>query len=147
MQVTIDDGEIVFIYFYNKRGQEAVELMTTIVAGRCRFQTTSAAIRRDPSLHTPAIIQFLEKVRNGDTNQSKDVPLQTSSKSYSLSPQQKVQLNQHLTKYIGPMAAVICEDHLDSASDITTAINLLAAEIPSAEQAEKFKEIVTKELQ
>ena len=147
VQIMIDEGEIVYIYFYNKRGQEAVELMTTIVAGKCRFQTTTAARRRDPSLHTQTIIQFLQNGKNGVANQSQDAPPKVPSKSFALTPQQKDILEQHLKKFIGPMAAVICEDHLDSASDMITAIDLLASEIPSAEQAEKFKGTVPKELQ
>ncbi len=64
LQIMIENGEIVFISFYNKRGQAAVEFMPTIVAGKSRFQSSSTVIRRDPSLQTQKIIEFLEKETN-----------------------------------------------------------------------------------
>ncbi|EKD38166.1 MAG: hypothetical protein ACD_75C00842G0001, partial [uncultured bacterium] len=38
VQLVLDKGEIVFIFFSSKRGEEALALMSTIRAGRYRFQ-------------------------------------------------------------------------------------------------------------
>lgn len=56
----------------------------------------------------------------------------------SLSDEQKRILEEGLAFYIGPMASFICEDHLEKAGDVASAIERLAAEIPEAAQAKSF---------
>ncbi len=139
-QVIIDKGEIVFIYFFNKRGEEALELMSTIRAGRYRFQE-GAVTRRSPLPSTDAILQSLlsgQKVTDQVVEKRLTGP--------GLSQEQKNILESCLAGYIGPMAGIICEDHLGVASDLQAAIDALAAEIPSPEQAEKFRAMVLEKL-
>jgi hypothetical protein len=40
------------------------------------------------------------------------------------------------------MAAIICEDHFQTASSLAEALNTLAAEIPSPTQEKKFRQLV-----
>lgn len=132
-QLILDKGEIVFIYFFNKRGEEALELMSTIRAGRYRFQE-GAVSRRDP---LPSTDYILESLGGG-----KKIAAQVSEKRATdsvLSQEQKNFLETCLAEYIGPMAGIICEDHLDIVADLQAAIDALATEIPSSEQAEKFR--------
>lgn len=139
-QVILDKGEIVFIYFFNKRGEEALELMSTIRAGRYRFQE-GGVTRRSPLPSTDAILQSLlsgQKVIDQVTEQRLNGP--------GLSQEQKNVLETCLAGYIGPMAGIICEDHLGVASDLQAAIDALVAEIPSPEQAEKFRVMVLAKL-
>ncbi len=58
-QIVLEKGTIVFVYFYNKQGQEALELMLTIQAGRYRFQKNATSPRRNKLPPTPDILQFL----------------------------------------------------------------------------------------
>jgi hypothetical protein len=44
------------------------------------------------------------------------------------------------------MAGIICEDHLDVATNLQAAVDALAAEIPSSDQAKKFKAIALEKL-
>jgi hypothetical protein len=44
------------------------------------------------------------------------------------------------------MAGFLCEDHLGDAVDLQTAIDALVAEIPSTEQAQKFRAMVLEKL-
>ena len=139
-QLILDKGEIVFIYFFNKRGEEALELMATIRAGRYRFQE-GAVSRRDPLPSTESILQSLSGAQQiialGSENRSTDS---------ALSQEQKNFLETCLAGYIGPMAGIICEDHLDVVADLQAAIDALVAEIPSPEQAEKFRVMVLDKL-
>jgi hypothetical protein len=140
-QIILDKGEIVFVYFFNKRGEEALELMATIHAGRYRFQE-GAVTRRTPLPSTDAILQSLlsgqkivgQKIVNKVGEQRPAGP--------GLSQEQKDVLETCLAGYIGPMAGILCEDHLGNATDLKTAVDALVAEIPSAEQAEKFRAMV-----
>ncbi len=135
-QLTLDRGEIVFIYFFNKQGEEALELMSTIQAGRYRFQD-GAVSRRSPLPSTDDILQFLIGKQKIANQVSENRPTGTG-----LSQEQKTVLESCLAEFIGPMAGIICEDHLGIATDLHAAIDALVAEIPSAEQAEKFKLMV-----
>jgi hypothetical protein len=145
-QVMLDKGEIVFVYFFNKRGEEALELMSTILAGRYRFQE-GAVTRRTPLPSTDAILQsFLsgQKIAGQKIAGQKIVSKVSEPRPAGpgLSQEQKDVLETCLAGYIGPMAGILCEDHLSDATDLKTAVDALVAEIPSAEQAEKFRATV-----
>ena len=130
-QIVIENGEIVFVYFYNKQGQEALDLMLTIKAGRYRFEKNSTSPRRNTLPTTEKILEHL----SGGRLKATSSPRSTGG----LTSEQKQFFETILAEYIGPMAAIICEDHLDHAPDIATAVDALASEIPSEEQAEKFR--------
>ncbi|BHH84853.1 DUF4388 domain-containing protein [Desulforhopalus sp. 52FAK] len=137
-QIVLENGTIVFVYFYNKQGQEALELMLTIQAGRYKFQENATSPRRNKLPPTQDILQFLSQTDNTKTL-AKTEPLTEAEVLPQLTDEQKSILESILAEFIGPMAAIICEDHLDSTPDITAAINTLASEIPSPLQGEKFK--------
>ncbi len=140
-QVMIEKGKIVFIYFFNKRGQAAIDLMKTIAAGTYRFQEGTVNYRPMDLPDTRVILQTLAGVENDGYPE-----LETGSGSVEetsvLSPAQRSVLEECLADYIGPMAGIICEDYLGTVPDVATAVDLLAAEIPSAAQGEQFKEQV-----
>jgi hypothetical protein len=139
-QLILDKGEIVFVYFFNKRGKEALELMSTIRAGRFRFQEGTVT-RRTPLPPTDAILKSLidgHKI----ADHPQDIEHKQAGGGSGLNQEQKTVLESCLAGFIGPMAGIICEDHLDVAVNLQAAIDALAAEIPSPEQAKKFKAMV-----
>lgn len=147
-QLMIEDGNIIFLYFFNKRGKDGLKLMTQIKAGRFRFQDGPINAKPMDLPSTPEIIDFLRSAASGqepDAVPETTVPPVATEKSEpvaaggGLTPEQKDTLEDILAIYIGPMAAIICEDHLDSAPDVDAAIEALAAEVPSADQAANFK--------
>ncbi|TKB08417.1 DUF4388 domain-containing protein [Desulforhopalus sp. IMCC35007] len=127
-QIVIENGKIVFVYFYNKQGQEALDLMLTIKAGRYKFQKNATSPRRSPLPSTEKILDHLSGGR-----------LAAVKVAGGLSSEQKQFLEAALAGYIGPMAAIICEEHLDFVPDMAAAVDALASEIPSEEQAKKFR--------
>lgn len=131
-QIVIENGAIVFIYFYNKQGQEALELMLTIQAGRYKFQKNATSPRRNKLPPTIDILNFLY-------GKCKSEAVRKATVHTGLTDKQKQILQTVLAEYIGPMAAIICEDHLDSVPDLASAIKALASEIPSPEQGQKFR--------
>jgi len=139
-QLMLERGEIVFVYFFNKRGEEALELMSTIRAGRYRFQP-GAVSRRMALPSTDVILANL----SGD-QQSADQVKGKRPTGPGLSQEQKTVLETALAGFIGPMAGIICEDHFDRVADLQAAIDALVAEIPSPDQAEKFKVLVREKL-
>jgi hypothetical protein len=132
-QLVLENGKIVFVYFFNKRGEKAVELMSTIRAGRYRFQEGSVS-RRDSLPSTENILQSLIGGQRVVDQVSEKL-----SAGPGLSQEQKNILETCLAGYIGPMAGIICEDHLNVVADLPAAIDALVSEIPSPEHAEKFR--------
>jgi hypothetical protein len=145
-QMMLDKGEIVYIFFSSKRGQEALELMSTIRDGRYRFQEGTAIARRMQLPPTQAILQTL---RNGSGLIEASVRDQAETKASvgsGLSAEQKSVLESCLAECIGPMAAIICEDHFNSVGDLAAAIEALSGEIPSPGQVKKFRDMVKERL-
>jgi len=142
-QIMLDRGEIVFIFFAGKRGQEALDLMTGIGEGRYRFQEGGVVSRRMPLPPTKDILQAL---RSGAAQASSSADEARTPDGGGLTSEQKAVLETCLADCIGPMAAIICEDHFASVSSLQAAVDALAAEIPSPGQATKFREMVARGL-
>jgi hypothetical protein len=140
-QMMLDQGEIVFIFFAGKRGQEALNLVTEIREGRYRFQEGGVVSR---GMQLPPTQDILRALSSGSAQASSPADEAHAPDGNGLSPEQKTVLETCLTDCIGPMAAIICEDHFASASSFQAAVDALAAEIPSPGQARKFREMVAK---
>ena len=144
-QIAIERGKIVFLYYSNKRGREALDLMPEIEFGRFRFQEGSVSAMRSEAVPTEEILLFLaaasgEAEQRGELATHSEVVTraQYTGESVLTDKQQQI-LEESLTLYIGPMASLICEEHLTSVSGWHDAVQRLAAEIPDVAQAEKFR--------
>ena len=147
-QIKLEEGEIVFVFFSSKRGQEALDLMSTIHDGRYRFQEGGGVSRR---MQLPPTSNILEALRASGLGQSSSPVRQQHIGEEGLignglSPKEKNVLENCLADCIGPMATIICEDHFGSSSDLKATIDALAGEIPSPEQVKKFREMVAERL-
>lgn len=140
-QVILENGEIVFVYCAGKRGDEAIDLLAGVQAGRFRFQT-GGVVRRDPLPPTLSILSFL----NGERSNAIDTIDTDTVQGVQLSEEQRTSITIALAMYVGPLADFICKDHLGSAATLEEAIEKLASEIPSPVQASEFKKAVLKQL-
>jgi len=145
-QIVVENGSIVFLYYFNKRGHDAMMLLSEIESGRYKFQEGSIPSMRTPALVTEDILRYLSAASSGseETTRAGDdvsnITAQQATTIESLSDEQKRILEESLAIYIGPMASFICEDHLEKAGDVTSAIKRLAAEIPEEGQARSFSD-------
>lgn len=143
-QVVVDSGNIVFLYYFNKRGQDALKLLPEVESGRFRFQEGSIPSMRIETLITEDILRFLSAATGEFEKSGKaDLPAvhekeKTTEGGVSLTEEQKRMLEEGLALYIGPMASFICEDHLSREIDMKLAIERLAGEIPEDGQAKLF---------
>jgi hypothetical protein len=138
-QMMLDRGEIVFIFYAGKRGHEALNLLTTIREGRYRFQEGGVVSRGVPLPPTREILLTLSSGPGQVPSHANDAH---APEGRGLSAAQKNLLESCLADCIGPMAAIICEDHFSSAGSFQATVDALAAEIPSPGQARKFREMV-----
>lgn len=142
-QIMLDGGTIVFVYFFTKRGKDALSLMMEIEAGRFRFQEGKITAKPMNLPPTPEILEYL--MSGAKPSEVVNLtPAQSDTRS-TVPPERQLSLEDRdnlefmLSKYIGPMAAIICEDTLDSVSDLEAAVEALASEIPEATKAEEFR--------
>ncbi len=143
-QILFEDGEITSIYFFNRHGREALEKMSTIKVGRYRFQEGFTPVRKRVDLpNTAVIIEKLEKLC-GEESSVKTV--QSPGSGGEISEEEKSVLEKCLVEYIGPMAAIVCEDYFHGEMELQEIVEKLALEIPSPQQAMKFREEVLKKL-
>jgi hypothetical protein len=139
-QILFKDGNIVSIYFYNMHGREALEKMSVIEVGRYRFQEGFASIRRKSDLPETSVILATLDGFCGDKSSADSA--QPISSEGGLTDEQKSILEKCLVEYIGPMAAIICEDHFFGGAGLRETVDKLTSEIPSPQQAAQFKEEV-----
>lgn len=144
-QIVLDKGEIVFVFFSSKRGEEALALMSTIQEGRYRFQAGGVIPRRMALPPTEAILEMLARGAAPATRTAGKNEV-ASAAGDGLSLEQKETLQACLAECIGPMAAIICEDHLGANLPLDKIVDALAEEIPSPDQAQKFRELVVARL-
>ncbi len=143
-QIMLDRGNIVFVYFFTKRGKDALSLMMEIEAGRFRFQEGRITVKPMNLPPTSEILDYLmsgakpsEVINIAPTQSTAAAQIQPDKQ---LSSAEREKLEFMLSKYIGPMAAIICEDTLDTVPDLQTAVEALASEIPDGAKAEKFRD-------
>lgn len=149
----VDKGSIVFLYYFNKRGQDALKLMPEIVSGRYRFQEGTVPAMRSELLLTEDILRYLSAPA-GDGAVTEEEPKTAAeppggsaeAQAAGLTSQQRQILEEGLAIHIGPMASLICEDHLRDGIDPRSAVELLAAEIPAEGAASIFREEMQRRL-
>lgn len=145
-QIMLDKGEIVYIFFSSKRGQEALSLMSTIQDARYRFQEGGSVSRRMQLPPTQTILQALASGSGQASPPKQSGRVEKVVFGNGLSDEQKHVLETCLADCIGPMAAIICEDHFNSAGDLHAIIDALVLEIPSPMQVQKFRAMVNERL-
>lgn len=138
-QLVLNDGDINYIYFFNKRGDEALRLIPEIEKGRVRFSESSAPELRCELPSTEEILRYLSAAAG--------LAVKRAASAYAggmLNGEQKQALKEGLALFIGPMATIICEEYLEEEQDLAGAIEKLALEIPSDEHAGKFRSVMQK---
>jgi hypothetical protein len=64
----------------------------------------------------------------------------------TLSDKAKTVLEQELVEFIGPMAAIICEETWNSVGELEAALEVLSRELPDPGQVVRFRQNVLKRL-
>lgn len=139
----IAEGEIVFIYYFNLHGIEALDAMGEIANARHNFQEGMITNQRSPLPPTAEILNTLAEIKTQSaTLNDSFVPAPV----FECSDEQRSVIETRLAEYIGPVAPFICDDILKSVLDLDTALSKLAEEIPSEEEARQFLKEVQAQL-
>ena len=142
-QVHLHAGQIVFVLCRGRRGRDALGIMRTMRRARLSIDAAGAVNGAGAVPPTATILAYL----GGALDQLPDAPAPAGSLHVGgqaavtdfLTPQLRLACQQAVTRYIGPMAEIICAEHFDSALDARALAQALAAEIPGHDQAARFK--------
>ena len=137
-QLALDKGRIVYLYHAGRVGLRALEDMARIQAGRYRFQPGNSSL---PRLDLPDTASILAALAGGPM-----LGASAGSKADPLTPTQKSVLESCLAEFVGPIAGILCDDHLPSAVDLDSAIKALERELPSEVQVQQFRNMVRSKL-
>lgn len=140
-QISIQNGEIVFLFSHGKRDLNALPLLLNIKSGTVNFSKGVVPIKTT----LPATADILEYLANASVNATFTNgdellfarPLSTSAKTV---------LEQALKEFIGPIASLVCADHFRTVVTLDAAIEALADEIPTPAAAARFRELARQRL-
>ncbi len=145
-QASLNNGEIVSLFCQNKRGADALPLMLKIKAGRHHFKAGPVS-RSDASLpSTGEVLRTLNAAENRHVAGISTSDARTAPAGLGVSDETRATLEETLAEYIGPVAAVICPEHLAKAPDLESALHALAGEIPDPTRAQQFMEDVLEKI-
>jgi len=135
-RLNLNAGEIDFISFHNKRGADALAMLSNIQAGRLRFEAGHTAGKE--TIDLPSTVDILEYLHNPVGTQSAPASSAPKHTGMALSATHRVMIEEVLTEFIGPMASIVCEEELNAASNLESGLMRLAALIQESSQAQDF---------
>jgi hypothetical protein len=143
-QIHIKGGSIVKLLWRGRRGDEALLVMRTLHQASLRFDEGYVAEDAPDAGSTADILAFLA----GDGPPAARAPREPAAPAAcaALAPEVQATFERIMLKYIGPMAQIVCADCFAQSSDPRTLARALAGEIPSQEQAARFRSEVARAL-
>ncbi len=141
----VDNGNIVGCRFRFKRGIDAMPMILEMEAGHYSFVQGPTG-PADGSL--PATDELLEMLDNNELSTPTDLPIQGET---NLSALPSI-ITGELTRYLGPIAAVLVEDYLDEVGPardsgaLQKMITSMASEIADITKRDEFTKAVLDKL-
>jgi len=154
-RIGLRDGEIVSLVFRNRRGLETIEPMRRITGGRSSFSDTVVDRGGPGDLPATADLLALLAGRTLAPLPAKpvaapvDPPSPPPRGAAAPAPQlAKVQaaIEAELTEFVGPIAPLLCREHLARATaagpplDVAALIDSIAREIGDRAKADRFRQ-------
>ncbi|NJN45299.1 MAG: DUF4388 domain-containing protein [Candidatus Competibacteraceae bacterium] len=144
-QVSLENGNIVYLFFNKQRGEDALQALRQVTGGHLRFTPGTIPTFRSELPPAEQVLDFLQPQGAGDSQPSvasAEIPTPQPTIASVLTEQEKSILQEELTEFVGPMAVIVCQEHLQTATDLNTAIDRLSRDLPDSSQAERFRSSV-----
>ncbi len=141
-RVIFENGEIIYFGYANKRGDEAMLLLSTVKTLNYRIGGLRTYSRADMTL--PDTASILDSLSGSVVASSPDVSDAVRPVG-GLSEEERKAVEAVLIDMIGPMANFFIEDYVDTASSLKEAITNIITELPS-EDVSVFKSALQKKL-
>lgn len=135
----MEQGQITFISYGSDNGMKALrKAVLEFTPGTPVFTPRIQAEHRDESL--PSLNDIVALLQDSKNSVNNTATTDRATTTDSLNEKDKAQLLEILSSVIGPVAKVIGESSIASATSIDGAIDQMAAEIPDPAQATEFTE-------
>lgn len=143
-QFGLSNGEITFLSVQNKQGLEALEALELLLKQDVRVGTSRFANGHLPAsrLALPPTDHILEQL-DGKPARS---PGGADPRSGRMTEQAKMIVEQELVEFVGPIAAILCDEVWNSAGSLDAVLEALSQELPDPDQAARFRQNVLKRL-
>ena len=149
----LERGQVLSASYARLQGLQAVEAIRGVSGGRCSFHT-QVMMRRNGEQNLPDSAGLLEMLETGamavpPSPESERNDVQESELSPSML---KDVLESELADFVGPMASLICDEHLQSLpiparkADVAVLIDRIALETGDSRKAAQFRERVMSKL-
>ncbi|MGH7415319.1 MAG: hypothetical protein ACREKJ_14065 [Candidatus Rokuibacteriota bacterium] len=142
-QFVLRDGEIVGLTYRLLRGPDALAGMKSFTGGRYRFQDETIE-RTDPRL--PATADLLALLIPERAAAMEPPPAQPPTGVEAVPDRVRLLIERELAEFLGPMAALICQEHLAqganlaSPREISRLVETIAKEIGDPAKEARFKQ-------
>ncbi len=149
-QILLTEGHIVDIRYPAKSGMEALEVIfQSIRFGFFKFaEQDQSVIKPKVDTSLPATEKIFDNLKRFSTSAAKNSVLKAISKDKMVQASEIVV--SELTLYLGPMAAIVCDEYFENAQDLTSVMGSLdniASQIGDSAKEIEFKSLVTENIQ
>ena len=145
-QISVENGEIVFLFSHGKRDMNALQLLLDVKTGTLNFSEGAVSIRTALPA-TADILEYLDTLKyRADANSETSIGAGDPQSARPLSIPAQTVLEQTLKEFIGPIASLVCADHFRNIATLSAAIEALADEIPTPAAAAQFRELAYQRL-
>ena len=144
VRFALQDGTIIAVSFRQQTGLSALVAIQRI--GRGRLKYSEEVLHRQPQPDLPPTHEVLLML-NGESVDPAEPPAQAPPPAAreELARSRGI-IEAELAEYLGPMAELVCADHLATASSVNDLVEQLAREIHDAVKAGRFKARVRERL-
>lgn len=133
-QINFDRGDIVFIYYRGKRGEDALRLLPEIQRARVIFEDESEAAIRIPLPSTKNIIGYLTESEAA----TRVLPMTARKSPAELRSPREI-IEAALIRNVGPMGGMLCDEAFDRRMSLENTIQHLSTFIPKPRNAQHFR--------
>jgi hypothetical protein len=147
VRIVLNEGRITYLVFDTlHRGYDAVPLIKTINSGRLQFaEGVFETAQEVPLPNTEEILQLFQETKS--THIDTGIQKTNLSKIPPNLMKAAEQIKKGLANYIGPFAAIVCDEYLDNmknttgfqtVDDVMTMIEVVSLEIDDPTEEEAF---------
>jgi hypothetical protein len=137
-------GKIIALSFRQHTGAKAVESIQRITGGQLRY--SAEVVERAPQADLPPTPELLAALGASGMMATSDSNGAGSAPPRADFDRSRTVIESELAEYLGPMATLVCQEHMALATDVNDLVESLARELRDAAKAASFREQVRKRL-
>ena len=148
VRFALQGGTIVAMAFRQQTGPDALTSIRRIRKGRLQFSDMAPPQEPQPGLpSTPELLSMMQGTATDPAPSRRETPAGPAPGPANESLlRSRAVIESELAEYLGPMAQVVCAEHIETAGSLSELIDTLAKELHDSGKASRFKERVRERL-